>query len=104
MTAGIPGEFSLSQNYPNPFNPSTQILFSVPEEAVVSLKLYNVLGQEVSTLIDDVKPAGVHVATWNGTNDRGERVGSGTYLYRLEAKATRSGSNTLYVKKMILTK
>jgi len=104
MIAGPPGEFSLSQNYPNPFNPTTRILFSLPEEASVSLKVYNTLGQEISTLIDAVNPSGTHVATWNSTNSRGERVSSGTYLYRLETRATHSGMNWLLVRKMILTK
>ena len=102
--AGTPEEFTLSQNYPNPFNPSTRILFSLPEEASVSLKVYNMLGQEISTLIDAVNPAGTHSATWNGTNSLGERVSSGTYLYRLETRATRSGMNWIHVRKMILTK
>ncbi len=76
----VPKTFSLSQNYPNPFNPSTMISFSVPQGAKVSLKVYNILGQEVATLVDDYKQAGEYLVQFNAG-----RLASGVYFYRLQA-------------------
>lgn len=75
---GLPGEFRLSQNYPNPFNPATQIGYAVPERSRVSLRVYDVLGKEVATLFDGVRPAGEYVAEFNGKG-----LSSGIYFYRL---------------------
>ena len=99
----IPDEpFELNQNYPNPFSPSTEIKYTVPslEKSIsVSLKVYDLLGREVITLIEGVKAPGKHSVEWDGTNSRGEKVESGVYLYRLK-------SNNGYVdtKKMTLLK
>jgi len=90
-------EWTLS-NYPNPFNPETNIEFSVPVGGRVSLKIYNVAGQLVKVLADDVYAAGRHSINWNGTNENGKNVASGVYFYRME-----SGQTTL-MKKMILMK
>jgi hypothetical protein len=81
----IPASFSLEQNYPNPFNPETVIKFSLPQDARVSLKIYNVLGQVVSTPVDQNLPAGVHSVTWDGKNEQGSEVASGIYFYRIKA-------------------
>jgi hypothetical protein len=85
----LPKAFSLSQNYPNPFNPSTTIEFTVPEikkEGVrVILKIYNLRGQRIKTLVDKIEGPGYYKVHWNGRDDRGERVGSGVYFYRIEA-------------------
>jgi hypothetical protein len=78
--ASVPGPFSLSQNYPNPFNPSTTIEFALPREEHVTLKVYNLVGTEVATLVNRKFPAGKHKAEWNGQN-----FPSGVYFYRLEA-------------------
>jgi hypothetical protein len=75
----LPGKFELQQNYPNPFNPSTQISFSIPQAGNVSLKVYNVLGQEVATLMDGVKSA----QTYNVTFDA-SKLSSGVYFYTLK--------------------
>lgn len=80
----LPGAYELEQNYPNPFNPTTRIHFSLPKRSAVRLTLYDLLGREVATLIDDVRPAGNHVIEWNGFDARGERVSSGIYFYRIE--------------------
>ena len=74
-----PSEIRLSQNYPNPFNPSTSISYSLPKTAVVSLRIFNALGQEITTLVNERKEAGNYQVTWNAT------VPSGIYFYRLQA-------------------
>jgi hypothetical protein len=81
----VPRTFSLLQNYPNPFNSSTTIVYQVGAAAPVELAIYNTTGQKIRTLIDEDKPAGRYAARWDGTNDTGEAVASGTYLYRLSA-------------------
>ncbi|MCL5029260.1 MAG: T9SS type A sorting domain-containing protein [Bacteroidetes bacterium] len=93
-----PYTFEVQQNYPNPFNPSTQINFTIPKASIVSIKIYNMLGQLVKTLIDEQKNAGFHTIVWNGDNNFGQHVASGAYIYRVIA-----GENVA-VKKMILLK
>lgn len=78
--AGIPTQFSLKQNYPNPFNPSTTIKYELPNSTGVRLSVYDMLGREVSVLVDDRRDAGVHEVKF----DRSGRA-SGVYLYRLTA-------------------
>ncbi len=80
----LPTGFSLQQNYPNPFNPSTIIEFTVPELANVRLTVYNLLGQEVMTLVDQEMSAGVYRAAWDGQDRSGTPVAGGVYFYRLE--------------------
>jgi len=92
------------QNYPNPFNPSTTIRFSVPKESFVSLKVYNILGQEVVTIAEEFKNVGTFNATWNGRNNAGNQVASGMYLYRIEAKPADGTQPFTSLKKMILLK
>ncbi len=79
----VPNGFILEQNYPNPFNPITEIGFSLPKMSKVKLTVYNVLGQEVITLIESSLPSGNHKVTWDGRNELGSAVGSGIYFYRL---------------------
>ncbi len=90
---GIPTEFSIKQNYPNPFNPTTKIYFGIPEESKVVLKVYNLLGQEVTTLVNEVKAPGYHSVNFDASN-----LNSGIYLYQIEAK------NYKVTKKMMLVK
>ena len=85
--------YSLSQNYPNPFNPSTVIEFALPKDAHVRLEVYNIIGQKVMTLVDEVRPAGYHSVKLDGTN-----LASGMYLYRLT-----TGQQT-FMKKLLLMK
>ncbi len=89
----IPVKFLLSQNYPNPFNPSTTIRFSLPRAAQVRLTVFNVLGQQVTELLNERKPAGEHTVTFDGRN-----LSSGVYYYRIEAEEFRE------VKKMVLVR
>ncbi len=76
----LPANYNLEQNYPNPFNPVTNIRFQIPETRFVTLKVYNVLGQEVATLVNDLLQRGDHRAEFNARN-----LPSGMYLYRLHA-------------------
>jgi hypothetical protein len=80
----VPTEYSLDQNYPNPFNPTTEIPLALPVPARVSLRVYNVLGQEVRTLVDGPMDAGFHTVTWDGRSSSGGLVSSGVYFYRVE--------------------
>jgi predicted outer membrane repeat protein len=80
-----PEDFRLSQNYPNPFNAATTISFWLPVGSPVSLKIYNVSGQMVRSLLEDHLLSGWHALTWDGTDSRGRRVGSGLYFCRLQA-------------------
>jgi hypothetical protein len=84
--AKIPKAFALYQNAPNPFNPTTTIRYDVPlGGGKVTLKVYDVSGRIVQTLVDAVQSAGQKTARWIGTNERGERVATGIYFYRMEA-------------------
>ncbi len=89
----LPITYNLSQNYPNPFNPSTVIKYSIPKESNVSLKIYNLLGQEVKTLVDETKAPGNYTVSFNAKD-----FGSGIYFYSLKA------GNFYQVKKMMLVK
>ena len=80
----VPTEFSVSQNYPNPFNASATISYALPTDGKVTIKIYNILGQKVVTLLDEEKPAGYHTVVWNGTDDQGSSVSTGVYFYRVE--------------------
>ncbi|MCW8817705.1 MAG: T9SS type A sorting domain-containing protein, partial [Ignavibacteriaceae bacterium] len=99
----IPTAYSLKQNYPNPFNPSTTINFSLPAESDVKLVIYNMLGQEITTLVNEQIPAGNHSVIWNANNSGGTQLTSGIYFYKLTASGT-NGSKFQDVKKMILIK
>lgn len=80
-----PDDYKLEQNYPNPFNPSTTINFALPVDKKISLKIYNMLGQEVVTLVNNQSlKKGNHQLVWNGTNNAGAKVSSGHYIAKLE--------------------
>ena len=82
----VPSEFSLMQNYPNPFNPTTTIRYELPVSSYVVLKIYNILGKEVKTVVDAEQSAGIKTVVWDGTNKVGEPVSSGVYIYRLKTR------------------
>jgi hypothetical protein len=82
-----PDRCLISQNYPNPFNPRTTIQYVLPDQADVSLTILNLKGQVVATLVQENQRSGEHLATWNGESGDGERVPSGVYVYRVQAKA-----------------
>ncbi len=89
----IPKDYNLSQNYPNPFNPTTKITFALPKSGLVTLKVYDILGREVSTLVNEVKNAGTYTVEFDASN-----LSSGIYFYRLESNGYSA------IKKMMLLK
>ena len=95
---GVVKTFELRQNYPNPFNPVTTINYQIPEAANVILKIYNVLGQEVKTLVNEQVQAGTYSITWDGKNSSGVLVAGGVYIYRI-----RAGSHVI-TRKMVFVK
>ena len=102
--AALPTEFSLDQNYPNPFNPTTTIRVALPQAAFVSLKVYNMLGQEVATLMEGEKNAGYVSTVWNGRDQYGSAVASGVYIYRVVARPVSGGEDFVMQKKMMMLK
>lgn len=92
----LPDEFRLGANYPNPFNPETKIEYDLPEVAFVRLTVYDILGREVASLVDEEKPAGRYNVFWNGRNVSRHRVSTGMYFYSLQA------GNFRAVRKMLL--
>ena len=91
--AEIPIKYDLSQNYPNPFNPSTKINFTIPKTGLVTLKVYDILGKEIATLVNEVKNTGSYIVEFNGSN-----LSSGTYFYRMQA------GDFVSIKKMMFIK
>jgi hypothetical protein len=96
----IPIDYSLSQNFPNPFNPTTSVKFSVPKDGFVTLKVYDMIGQEVATLFSGNAQRGTYTLNWNGKDNSGNYVSSGSYIYRMTAN---TGEFT-QSKKMIFLK
>lgn len=94
----IPSSFALYANYPNPFNPTTNISYTIPEQGQVRLTIYNMLGQVVTTLVNEVQNSGTYELTWNGKSEAGINVSTGVYIYQL------STSNFIATRKMMLLK
>ena len=97
-TSQVPSAYGLCQNYPNPYNPQTQIAYQLPQAGEVSLKIYNIKGELVRTLVAEHKPAGSHTVLWDGRNQAGMEVSSGIYLYRMVSGEFRA------TKKMVMIK
>lgn len=95
---GLPDDYSLGQNYPNPFNPTTTIAYALPESGDVTLQVFNINGQVVSTLIDESQPAGYHQIEWDGHASNGAPAATGVYFYRLTT------NDFVESKKMMLLK
>jgi len=100
----VPAEFTLSQNYPNPFNPSTTIAYDIPSQSIVTVQIFNMIGQLVSTLVDDERPAGRYTVTWRGTAGSGAPVSSGIYFYRIHAKSIGVDGEFVQTRKLLLLK
>lgn len=97
-TNTTPNVAILYQNYPNPFNPSTSIEFSLPARERVSLKVFDVSGRLVSTLVDGHLSDGVHRYTWDGRNQRGSSVASGVYFYVLRSESIRQSRKAVLLR------
>jgi hypothetical protein len=99
-----PFEFNLSQNYPNPFNPTTQIKYSIKESGLVTLKIYDLLGREVATLVNEEKPTGTHSVNFSvGSFGGASNLTSGVYFYSITATPNGGQAGTFsQTKKMIL--
>ncbi len=98
LTSESPTETTLLGNYPNPFNPSTTIRYTLSVDSPVSIRVYNMLGQEVATLVDGFQKAGEQSVTWHGTNNFGQTVASGLYVYRLQTGSTVMSQKMLFAK------
>jgi len=94
----VPENFAVAQNYPNPFNPSTEISYDLPEAGNVNFEVYNILGQNVKTLVNGYQDAGTYTVTWNGDDESGSTVASGVYFYRITSGTYKD------IKKMVLMK
>ena len=92
----MPTQFLIKQNYPNPFNPDTHIEYQLPEPSMVILIIFNLLGQEVCTLVQDNKQAGYFIVYWDGRENNGLDVPSGIYICRMQA------GNFIAIKKLLL--
>ena len=94
----IPNNFSLSRNYPNPFNPLTNLDFSIPKRSNVTLRVFNMMGQEVVTLINEKKSYGNYSTSWNGLDSKGVNVSSGVYFAELKTQEARRITKMLLLK------
>ena len=94
----LPAEFALHQNYPNPFNPQTKIRYDLPENSMVNITVYDMLGREVKTLVNQVQNAGFKSIIWDATNDYGKAISAGIYLYLIQA------GDYIHTQKMVLLK
>ncbi len=94
----VPTNYSLSQNYPNPFNPATLIKFSIPKDEFVTIKVFNIIGQQIITLFSDNMKAGTYSLSWNGLDQNGRQVSSGSYIYRMTAGEFTQSKKMIYMK------
>ena len=102
-TAGIdeeavPTSFTLFPAYPNPFNPVITLRYDLPEQTTVNIRIYDMLGRQVKSLINQTQEAGFKSVIWNSTNDYGKPVGAGVYLYQIQA------GKFVQTKKIVLLK
>ncbi len=94
----LPSEFKLYSNHPNPFNPVTTIQYDLPSDGLVNVLVYDMMGRMVKTLVNDLQNSGQNYIKWNGTNDNGEQVSAGLYLYTIQI------GEYIETKKMVLLK
>ena len=97
-TTQLPTEFALSQNYPNPFNAQTIISYAIPQDSQVSLKIFNIVGEEVRTLVDSHQSANTYQVTWNGMDADGKLVASGVYFSTLKAGEFSATTKMVFMK------
>ena len=94
----LPAGFSIYDNHPNPFNPTTTISYDLPEQSLIKLKVFDIRGQEVTTLQNDLEPPGNYEVHWNGLDQSGNQVSTGVYFCRLQAGAYSKTIKMLYLK------
>ncbi len=94
----MPSDYTLSQNYPNPFNPTTLIKFSVPKDDFVTIKVYDIIGKEITTLFSGYTKSGIHTLSWNGIDQNGKQVSSGSYIYQMTAGEFSQSKKMIYIK------
>ena len=94
----IPNQIILHQNYPNPFNPVTTLRYELPENGMVNITIYDMLGRQVKTLVNQAQDAGYRSVVWDATNDYGKPVSAGIYLYQIQA------GEYMQTRKMVLLK
>ena len=97
-----PENFNLHQNYPNPFNPGTRIVYEIPTQSFVKMRVFDLLGREIIELVSEEKTAGSYVVKWDGRDSKGEEAASGIYLYTMKISNTQNGQSFIETKKMIL--
>nr|WP_321268660.1 FlgD immunoglobulin-like domain containing protein [uncultured Sulfurimonas sp.] len=93
-----PYGFQLTANFPNPFNASTTIAFTLPEDEFTTFDIYNITGQKIRTLVSEQKTAGTHTVVWDGRDDNGRQVSSGTYITVLKAGINTATGRMMLVK------
>jgi len=98
ISSEVPLEYSLKQNYPNPFNPMTTLRYDLPEDALVNITIYDMMGREVSNLVSSQQRAGYKSAVWNATNNAGQSVSVGLYLYTIQAGQFRQTNKMVLLK------
>ena len=96
--AGVPETYAVHQNYPNPFNPTTTLHYDLPEDSYVNIIIYDLMGHSIKRLLNDEQIAGYRSIHWNATNDYGQPVSAGMYIYTIQAGDFRQ------TKKMVLLK
>jgi hypothetical protein len=94
----VPMKYSLNQNYPNPFNPVTTIDYILPENGLVNITIFDMMGREINTLLNSSQTAGYKSIQWNATNNQSDAVSAGIYLYRIKVE------DFIQTKKMVLLK
>ena len=80
----LPSEFKLNQNYPNPFNPITKISYEMPSDGFVKVSIIDMMGRKVKTLVESSQVSGMRSVTWNATDNDGQQVSAGVYLYKIQ--------------------
>ncbi len=96
--SAVPDGFKLEQNYPNPFNPSTSIAYTLPVSSRIRIEIFNIKGQKIKKLIETVQAAGTYSISWNGTNDLGQNIATGSYIYRMTAGNYADSKTLTFIK------
>jgi len=98
LSTNVPATFALKQNYPNPFNPTTSIAYDLSEAGIVNLAIYNISGQEVRTLVNGYRSVDSYMEIWDGTDNQGNMLTSGVYMYKLEVNGFQKTMKMLLIK------